>query len=84
MDEDEAKAMMWKCFGSENQAMHNSQKTHQASIDSYVNYLSDFKYVNDENRDMSLMRKNSLQRHIKTNRTALWRLYGKEGKVGHA
>lgn len=84
MEAGEAKAMMWRCFGSENAGMHASRATHLKSIDSYKLYLSDFKYVSGENKEMKIMSQNSIERHLKTNRAALTRLFGAEQKVGHA
>src|SRR5690606_37798563 len=77
MDGAEARAMMWKCFGSESEGMHASFKTHRDSIEAYKNYLSDFKYVNKVNREMAIMSRNSLQKHLETNRRELRTLFGK-------
>jgi hypothetical protein len=45
-----------------------SYKTHRESVDSYKAYLQDFNYINKENKNLSLMASNSLERHLKTNR----------------
>lgn len=84
MDDDEAKLMMWKCFGYENNGMVNSQATHQMANESYRRYLADFKFINKANHEMALMSRNSMARHLKTNRQALMRMFGREGRVGHA
>jgi hypothetical protein len=84
MDEDEAKAMMWKCFGQETSGASESHLTHLSAIDSYKNYLSDFRFVNKENHEMKIMSQNSMKRHLRVNREALRRLYGPEMKIGHA
>lgn len=84
MEVGEAKAMMWSCFGSENEGMHRSRETHMSALESYKQYLADFRYVSRDNKEMTLMSKNSLARHLQTNRAALRRLYGYEDRIGHA
>jgi hypothetical protein len=84
MQPEEAKAMMWRCFGSENEGMSASRSTHVKAIESYKLYLSDFKYVSKENKEMRIMARNSMERHLAVNRKALLRLFGPEHKVGHA
>lgn len=84
MDEDEAKAMMWKCFGYESGGMNISSNTHRSAIDSYKRYLSDFKHITKDNHEMQIMSSNSLGRHLKVNRQALRRLYGAEARIGKA
>ena len=70
MDHQQALEAMEKSFCEESVGMLESQKTHHESIDSYKHYLADFKYVNKTNKDMAIMSKNSLEKHLKTNRDA--------------
>jgi hypothetical protein len=45
-----------------------SHNTHRESVDSYKAYLQDFNYINKENKELTLMASNSLEKHLKNNR----------------
>jgi hypothetical protein len=68
MKHDEATHAIEKSFCEESEGMLMSYKTHRESVDSYKAYLQDFNYINKENKNLSLMASNSLERHLKTNR----------------
>lgn len=59
-----------KSFCEESEGMLASYKTHRESVDSYKAYLQDFQYINKENKELSHMASNSLEKHLKTNRSA--------------
>lgn len=59
-----------KSFCEESEGMLASYKTHRESVDSYKAYLQDFQYVNKENKELSLMASNSMEKHLNTNRKA--------------
>jgi hypothetical protein len=67
-DHQQALDMIENSFCFENEGMLASQKTHRESVESYKSYLADFKYVNQDNKCMNLMSRNSLGRHLETNR----------------
>jgi hypothetical protein len=71
MSHREAKEMMTSCFGGENDGMFASENSRQLAISSYREYLSDLEYVDADNKEMSVMRKNSVARHLSTNRRGL-------------
>ncbi len=75
MDKSEAREMMWKCFAEESDGLHESARSRQIAIDSYREYLSDIDYVDGANKEMSIMRRNTVERHIKTNRRALKKFF---------
>lgn len=63
--------MMEKCFVHENQAMHLALDTHKIAGDSYRQYIDGLPYINKKNREMSLMKRATLERYIATNKLAL-------------
>ena len=67
--------MMEACFTEENDALHASAKSRQIAIDSYREYLADLKYVDRVNKEMAIMRRNSVERHLATNRRELRRFF---------
>lgn len=71
MERKEAKEMLWKCFAEENESMHSSYATHKEAIESYKCYVADLSYVTKVNRDMEIMSKNSLDKHLQHNRNEL-------------
>jgi hypothetical protein len=70
MEPKEAKEMIRKCFTEESAAMHESYNVHRTTIDSYKAYLAPLTYVNQENRGMRIMERNSLEHSLNTNRAA--------------
>ena len=68
MKHDEAHHAIGKSFCEESEGMLMSYKTHRESVDSYKAYLQDFNYINKENKNLSLMASNSLQKHLNTNK----------------
>ena len=67
MKHDDAIHALKKSFCEESEGMLMSYKTHSESVDSYKAYLQDFNYINKENKNLSLMASNSLEKHLKTN-----------------
>lgn len=70
MNHQEAIEAIRLSFCQESEGMLASFKTHRESVDSYKAYLQDFKYINKENKEQSLMASNSLEKHLKTNMKA--------------
>ena len=75
MTDAEAQAMMTACFTKENDGLHRSAKSRQIAIESYCEYLADLDYVNRENHEMQIMRRNSLDKHLQTNRRELKKFF---------
>jgi hypothetical protein len=75
MSKEQAKQMMQSCFAEENAGLHLSAKSRQIAMDSYKEYLSNIDYVDRANKEMSIMSKNSIARHLETNQRALKRFF---------
>jgi hypothetical protein len=71
MADGEARQMMSECFTRENEGLHLSARSRQIAIDSYCEYLSGLAYVSRENKEMAIMRRNSVEQHLSNNRRAL-------------
>ena len=71
MDDRQARQMMEDCFIRETEGLHLSEKSRQTAIASYRQYLADIDYVSRENKEMSVMRRNSVARHLERNRREL-------------
>lgn len=71
MTDKEARHTMSKCFTRENEGLHLSAKSRQIAMDSYCEYLSGLAYVNRENKEMAVMRRNSVDKHLANNRRTL-------------
>jgi hypothetical protein len=71
MTDKEARQMMGECFTKENEGLHLSAKSRQIAMDSYCEYLSGLAYVNRDNKEMAIMRRNSVDKHLANNRSAL-------------
>ena len=70
MHRDEALDMMEHCFLRENEGMHRARKIQVEAIESYQNYLSDISYLWKSNRELSIMKKNSLMSALSVHRKA--------------
>ena len=68
MSDQEALNMMKSCFCEENQAVHDSFETMNLAIESYKRYLEPLSYVNQSNKNLSVMRKMNIQKYLNTNR----------------
>jgi hypothetical protein len=79
LDTKGALALMEKTFCQENEGMLASAQTHRESVESYKSYLADFKYITKENREMALMSRNSIEKHLATNRRAFANFKSKVG-----
>ena len=75
MNDREAREMMVECFTKENAGLHLSAKSRQIAMDSYCEYLSGLDYVSLENKGMTTMRRNSVEKHIAHNRRALKKFF---------
>ena len=73
MDEREAKEMMRLCFCRENEAIHSSFDTMTTAIESYKKFLDPLDYVNQTNKNLSLMRKMNIEKYLQNNQRALTR-----------
>ena len=67
----EAREMMQKCFGEETEGLRESFRVHDEAVQSYRAYLDPLAYVSRENHTMAVMSRNSIARHLETNRRAL-------------
>lgn len=68
MNHQDAVEAIRRCFCEESEGMLASYKTHRESLDSYKAYLQDFQYINRSNKELSLMAKNSIEKHLNQNR----------------
>jgi hypothetical protein len=75
LSDEEARHMMSDCFTRENEGLNRSAKSRQIAIESYCEYLSDLDYVSRENREMQVMRRNSIDQHLRTNRRELRKFF---------
>ncbi|HNH85167.1 MAG TPA: P-aminobenzoate N-oxygenase AurF, partial [Acidobacteriota bacterium] len=71
MTDADARQMMWQCFAEESEGLHLSAKSREIAMESYKEYLADLPYVDQTNREMTIMGRNSVTQHLKTNRNAL-------------
>jgi hypothetical protein len=75
MNDSEARQMMEACFTEENEGLLASERSRQIAIDSYREYLADLNYVDRANKEMAIMRRNSVARHLAMNRRELKRFF---------
>jgi hypothetical protein len=75
MDDGQARRVMEECFTKESEGLHLSGASRQVAMDSYRQYLSDLSYVDRTNKEMAIMRRNSIARHLETNRRELKRFF---------
>ena len=59
--------MMDKLFCQENEAQHLSYKLQQTAIASYQKLVMPLTHLSNVNREMAIMKKNSLGKYLKTN-----------------
>ena len=71
MEREEALAMMRRCFCEENQGQHASRQLQEIAYKSYCTFVEPVEYLNAANREMRLIRSNSVQRYLKQNRRAM-------------
>ncbi len=75
MSDKQARLMMEACFAEESEGLPASAKSRQIAIDSYREYLADLKYVDRMNKEMAILRRNSVAQHLATNRRELQRFF---------
>lgn len=82
----DAKVMMQHCFTEESDGLHRSYQTHQEAIESYKVYVEKLGYLWQGNREMSLMRRNSIPKYLAAQKQAIRRFYaltaGQPANVG--
>lgn len=71
LEREEALAMMRRCFCEENEAQHASRKLQEIAFESYCAFVDSVEHLDATNRDMSLMRSNSVPRYLRQNRRAM-------------
>ena len=76
MDDRGAKAMLQACFCQENDAIIAAFDTHKTAYMSYRAYVDDVTYLNQSNRDMAVMARNSIPAYLRRNAAALNRFRG--------
>ncbi len=67
----EALEMMHRCYCQENEGQHRSCQLHRTAMQSYRAFVEPIGFLNRDNRDMSLMAANGLQRYLRENRRAM-------------
>lgn len=75
MPDAEARQMMSLCFTKENDGLHLSAKSRQIALESYCEYLSGLDYVSRENKEMAIMRRNSIEKHLAMNQRMLKKFF---------
>jgi hypothetical protein len=75
MSEGEAKEMMEACFAKESEGLHLSAKSRKTAMDSYKEYLAGIDYVDRANKEMAIMNRNSVARHLETNARSLKKFF---------
>jgi len=74
MEDREAREMLRKCFAEENDAIHSAYDLHRIANESYKAYVETIDYLSSDNREMSLMAKNSIPAYLQRNIKALRKL----------
>ena len=80
LDHQEAKSMLWKCYGKENEGTAASFSSQSTAIESYQNYLSGMQHISRDNHELNRMRLNTPQKHLAVNRKALKRFFHQKNK----
>lgn len=75
LDEQEAKHILWSCFGEETEGLHRSFATHKEAAKSYRSYLEGLDYLWRSNREMTVMEDQSIQNYLDLQRRALSRAW---------
>ena len=75
MGREQAKEMMQSCFTKENEGLHLSARSRKTAMDSYKEYLANINYVDRANKEMAIMNRNSVDRHLDANARALKRFF---------
>jgi hypothetical protein len=73
LDDGEARQMMTACFARESDGLAAAEQTHRTAAESYCAFVEPVTYLDAGNREMRLMRANSVQRYLARNRAALAR-----------
>jgi len=60
--------MLRKCFTMESDALHASDKTHRTAIESYKAYVANMEVLDEANRDMRFISRNSVEEQLLENR----------------
>jgi hypothetical protein len=71
MERREALEMMRRCYCEENEGQHRSCALHRTARESYRSFVEPIEFLTPENRDMSVMGDNNLQRYLRENRRAM-------------
>jgi hypothetical protein len=73
MGRPEALEMMRRCFCQEYEGQHMSRQLQEVAIESYCAFVEPVDHLDGGNREMALMRSNSVQRYLDENRLAMGR-----------
>jgi len=73
MDRNEALTMMQKCFCEENDGQHASRELQRVAFESYCAFVDTVGHLDAGNREMTLIRSNSVERYLQQNRRAMKR-----------
>lgn len=73
MDTGAALEMMEKCFTQDSTGTQESLKSRNIAMESYQEYISDLDHVDNVNRKMLIMKQNSLEKHLKQNKSEFFK-----------
>lgn len=73
LDREGALQMMRRCFCEENEGQHRSRELQEVAIESYCAFVEPVEYLDGYNREMTLMRSNSVERYLQQNRREMKR-----------
>jgi hypothetical protein len=73
MDHGQAMLMLAACFTKESEGLHAAEETHRLAADSYCAFVEGVAHLNPQNREMRLMRANSIEHYLRHNCRALAR-----------
>jgi hypothetical protein len=75
MSRDEALQMMEKSFCHDSVGTQESFRTRNLALDSYQEYVSDLAHIDRSNREMLLMKRNSVEKHLANNQAEMRQFY---------
>ena len=71
MSDPEAKEMLSQCFAKENDGISQSYELHRTAYESYKAYVDSITYLDQQNRDMTIMGSNTIAKYLARNAKVL-------------
>ena len=71
MGDVEARLMLERCFAEENDGINQSYALHRTAFESYKSYVDSITYLENQNREMSIMGKSTVEAYLERNARAL-------------